>query len=93
MKTIALIQARMGSTRLPGKTLKTIKGETIIEIMLNRLSKCQKIDKIIVASSIEKNNDELEQHIKNLGYNFFRGSENDVLDQFIKQLKVKNVIT
>ena len=54
MKTIALIQARMGSTRLPGKTLKKIKGETLIEIMLNRLSKCQKIDKIIVASSMKK---------------------------------------
>lgn len=87
MRTVALIQARMGSTRLPGKTLKTIKGETIIEIMLNRLKKCQKIDKIIVASSIEKNNDELEQHIKNLGYDFFRGSENDVLDRFYQAIK------
>ena len=89
MKTIALIQARMGSTRLPGKTLKKIKGETLIEIMLNRLSKCQKIDKIIVASSIEKNNDELEQHIKTLGYNFFRGSENDVLDRFYQAIKIE----
>ena len=50
MKTIALIQARMGSTRLPRKTLKKIKGATLIEIMLNRLEKCEKIDKIIVAS-------------------------------------------
>ena len=45
MRTVALIQARMGSTRLPGKTLKTIKGETIIEIMLNRLKRCQKLIK------------------------------------------------
>ena len=87
MKTIALIQARMGSTRLPGKVLKKIKGRSLIEIMLNRLEKSKMIDKIIVASSIENNNDNLEQHVKDLGYYCYRGSENDVLDRFYKAIK------
>lgn len=87
MRTVALIQARMGSTRLPGKTLKEVNGKTLIEIMLHRLEKCQKIDKIIVATSVEKNNDELEQHVKDLGHYCFRGSENDVLDRFYKAIK------
>ena len=87
MRTVALIQARMGSTRLPGKTLKEVNGKTLIEIMLHRLDKCQKIDKIIVASSTEKNNDELEQHVKDLGHYCFRGSENDVLDRFYKAIE------
>ena len=87
MRTVALIQARMGSTRLSGKTLKEVNGKTLIEIMLHRLEKCQKIDKIIVASSVEKNNDELEQHVKNLGHYCFRGSENDVLDRFYKAIE------
>ena len=87
MKTIALIQARMGSTRLPGKTLKKIKGKTLIEIMLNRLEKCKKIDKIIVATSIEENCNGLEQHVKALGHYCFRGSENDVLDRFYKAIE------
>ena len=87
MRIVALIQARMGSTRLPGKTLKKINGKTLIEIMLHRLEKCQRIDKIIVASSTEKNNDELEQHVKDLGHYCFRGSENDVLDRFYKAIE------
>tara|TARA_R110001606_G_scaffold391167_1_gene558707 strand:+ start:4401 stop:5162 length:762 start_codon:yes stop_codon:yes gene_type:complete len=87
MRTIALIQARMGSTRLPGKTLKTVKGKTLIEIMLNRLEKCKKIDKIIVATSVDDNNNELEQHVKDLGHYCFRGSENDVLDRFYKAIE------
>ncbi|MFT4643741.1 MAG: spore coat polysaccharide biosynthesis protein SpsF [Planctomycetota bacterium] len=87
MRTIALIQARMGSTRLPGKTLRKIKGKTLIEIMLNRLEKCKNIDKIIVATSSEENNNILEKHVKDLGYYCFRGSENDVLDRFYKAIE------
>ena len=87
MRTVALIQARMGSTRLPGKTLKEIKGKTLIEIMIRRLEKCQKINKIIVATSVEKNNDELERHVVSLGHYCSRGSESDVLDRFYKAIK------
>lgn len=87
MKTYALIQARMGSTRLPGKVLKKINGKTLIEIMLNRLKNSQQIDKIIVATSKNKENDLLSKIVCNLGYSCFRGSENDVLDRFYNAVK------
>lgn len=77
----------MGSTRLPGKTLKEIDGKSLIEIMLSRLDKCQNIDKIIVATSTESNNDILEKHVNGLGFDCFRGSESDVLDRFYRAIE------
>ena len=77
----------MGSSRLPGKTLKRINGKSLVQIMLSRVSKCQSVDKIIVATSTNDNNNELEEHIKELGHYCFRGSESDVLDRFYKSLE------
>ena len=56
MKIVAIVQARMGSTRLPNKVLKTIKGLSVIEILLKRLAKSKKINEIIVAIPDDKNN-------------------------------------
>lgn len=78
-----IIQARMGSTRLPGKILKKFSGEdTLLETLLSNLHKVGV--KVIVATSINENNDELEVFLKNKGELVYRGSENDVLDRFIK---------
>ena len=49
MKTVAIVQARMESTRFPGKVMKTINGQTLIGLLLSRLAKSKKIDQIIVA--------------------------------------------
>ena len=78
-----IIQARMGSTRLPGKILKKFYGEdTLLEILLSNL---HKVDvKVVVATSINENNDGLEVFLKDKGELVYRGSENDVLDRFIK---------
>lgn len=79
-----IIQARMGSTRLPGKILKQFyAGKSIIETLLDNLHKV-KVGKIIVATSVNKNNDELENFLKDKDELVFRGSEDDVLDRFIK---------
>ena len=86
MKTIALIQARMGSTRLPGKILKKINGKTLVEILLERLKKSKNIDKIIVATSTDVSNDVLVELVDTLGVEAYRGSENDVLDRFYNAL-------
>lgn len=78
-----IIQARMGSTRLPGKILKKFYGEdTLLETLLSNLHKVGV--KVVVATSINENNDELEVFLKDRGELVYRGSENDVLDRFIK---------
>lgn len=78
-----IIQARMGSTRLPGKILKKFYGEdTLLETLLNNLRKVGV--KVIVATSLNENNDELEKFLRGKGEHVYRGSEKDVLDRFIK---------
>lgn len=86
-----IIQARMGSTRLPGKILKQFYGDdTLLEILLNNLHKIEGV-KVIVATSVNENNDELETFLLDKGELVYRGSENDVLDRFIKAAEVNNV--
>ncbi|MBC8185065.1 aminotransferase class III-fold pyridoxal phosphate-dependent enzyme [candidate division KSB1 bacterium] len=87
MKVIAIVQARVGSTRLPGKILKKINGKALIEILFHRLSQSKKIDKIILATSKNTENDLPSDLIANLGYDVFRGSENDVLDRYYNAAK------
>ena len=87
MKVLAIIQARLGSTRFPNKILQKLGNKTIIQILIERLSKTKLIDKIVVATTKSKNDDELVNHIKSLKKEFFRGSENDVLDRYYKTAK------
>ena len=82
-KIVAVVQARMGSSRLPGKVLMDLNGSTVIEVLLKRLSKSTLIDKIVVATSIESNNKVLIKHIETLGYKVCVGSENDVLRRYV----------
>jgi len=82
MKVVAIVQARMGSTRLPGKVLRKVNGQPLIEILLHRLSKAEQIDQIILATSVNSENDKLTSFVEKLGYEVFRGSEQDVLDRY-----------
>lgn len=84
MKTVAIVQARMGSSRLPGKVMKPVSGKPLIEILLSRLSKATTLDEIVVATSTDIANLELASHVKRSGYHCIQGSEDDVLDRFIK---------
>ena len=79
MKVVAIVQARLGSVRLPKKVLKPITGKPMIELLLNRLSKSKELSDIIVATSNRIENDELESLIETLGFKCTRGSEYDVL--------------
>jgi glutamate-1-semialdehyde 2,1-aminomutase len=83
MKVVAIVQARMGSTRLPNKVMKPIGGVPMIELLLTRLSRAKEIDQIIVATSLDTENQSLAEHVERLGYLCFRGSENDVLQRYI----------
>ena len=80
-KIIAVVQARIGSSRFPAKVMKEINGKKLIEILFLRLSDSKKIDKIILATSKNHENDTLADYIKSIGYEVYRGSENDVLDE------------
>jgi glutamate-1-semialdehyde 2,1-aminomutase len=82
MKIIAIVQARMGSTRFPNKVMRTIAGVPMIELLLNRLSKSKHIDQIILATTIDPGDMPLVDHVRNLGYEVFQGSESDVLDRY-----------
>lgn len=80
--TIAIIQARMGSTRLPGKVLKEINGKPMLSYLLDRVLKSKKLDKIIIATSSLGKDDAIEEYCKEYGIDCFRGSENDVLSRY-----------
>ncbi len=84
MKIVAIIQARMGSTRLENKVMKTINNIPMIELLLKRLSKSKLIDKIIVATSKDKKNLSLINHVEKIGFICERGSEKDVLERYLQ---------
>jgi len=82
--TVAIIQARMGSSRLPGKMMMELAGTPIIEWVVRRVQGAALLDDIIVATSDADIDDDLALIAKNLGVQVFRGSEANVLDRFIK---------
>ena len=95
LKNLAIVQARLGSTRFPKKVLKKINDKTLIEILLERLSKSRFIDKIIVATTDNNSDDELVNHINSLSIETFRGDRDNVLDRFYNaalKYKPKNII-
>jgi spore coat polysaccharide biosynthesis protein SpsF len=90
VKTILITQARLGSTRLPGKVLKEIDGKSLLQIHLERLSKCKKVDHIVVATTTNDDDDIIYRKSLEWGFNVYRGSENDVLDRFYNSVKIPN---
>lgn len=87
MKIIAVTQARTGSTRLPNKILKTIQGETLLEIHVRRILRSKRISKLIIATTTGQQDDEVIKLAKELDVQVSRGSESDVLDRFYQALK------
>ena len=81
-KTLAIVQARMGSTRFPDKVMSRIGSKSLIEILLLRLSWAKNVNRIVVATTTDPRNQPLIDHVRSLGYTAFVGSENDVLDRY-----------
>lgn len=95
MTTIAIIQARMGSSRLPGKVMKEICGKPMIEILLERLSLSKKLDEIVLAVSDQPENILLLDYVSQLGFKVFQGSEENVLERYFQAaaaLKPRNIV-
>ena len=87
---IAIIQARMGSTRLPGKVLMEVNDRPLLAYQLDRISKSKKLDKIVIATSILEKDDVIENFCKEYGVDCYRGSENDVMSRYYECAKKYN---
>ncbi|ANE56399.1 cytidylyltransferase domain-containing protein [Methylomonas sp. DH-1] len=79
---LAILQARMSSSRLPGKVLLPLLGEPMLLRQIERLRKVRNIDRLLVATSAETADDEIENLCKRHAIDCFRGNLNDVLDRF-----------
>ena len=84
MKTVAIVQARMSSTRFPGKILERIRGLSLLELVGMRLSRSKAIDELLFAISEDASDDVAASEINRLGYRCFRGSLDDVQQRFIE---------
>ena len=92
---VAIVQARMGSTRLPGKSLMLLAGTPLVGRVLERIRSATKIDKLVLAIPDNIENDPLETLGKSYGVQIFRGSEIDLVDRYYnaaKNLSCKYVV-
>lgn len=87
MTTIATVQVRMGSTRLPGKVLSTVEGKPLLGHLLDRLALCHRLDGVVVATSVRPENDAIEDYCRSRGAPCFRGDEDDVLGRMLGALR------
>jgi spore coat polysaccharide biosynthesis protein SpsF len=91
LKIIAITQARTGSTRLPGKVLKKIENETLLEMHIRRIHVSKKIEQLIVATTTLPEDMQIVTLAGRLGIQSYQGSVDDVLDRFYKALQDKSV--
>jgi len=87
LKVLVIIQARIGSTRLPGKIMRKIEGKSVLEHIITSLKFSTEMDKLIVATSTNSEDDVIEKLASQLNVLCFRGSSLDVLDRFYQCAK------
>lgn len=82
-RVVAIVQARMGSTRLPGKMLEDLCGHSVLEWVLTRTRRSQRLDAVVLATSRTEQDDRLAKLASTLGIPCHRGSESDVLERYM----------
>ncbi|MDM5246498.1 glycosyltransferase family protein [Lysinibacillus sp. G4S2] len=82
MNVTAIIQARMGSTRLPGKILKEVNGKPLLAYQLERIARSNYIGKVVIATTVAPKDDVVIEFCENYGVDYYRGSEDDVLSRY-----------
>ncbi len=82
MRNVAIVQARMGSSRLPGKVLKKLAGRPVLDHVVSRVKSATRVNTVIVATSTEPQDDAIEEYCSSKEWSVFRGSETDVLSRF-----------
>jgi spore coat polysaccharide biosynthesis protein SpsF len=84
MRVVAIIQARMGSSRLPRKALRDIGGATMLARVVHRARRASLLSEVVVATTVEPEDEAIVTECDRLGTRVFRGSEDDVLDRFYR---------
>ncbi|TAM59481.1 acylneuraminate cytidylyltransferase [bacterium] len=95
MRGVAIVQARMGSSRLPGKVLRRICGRTVLEHVLRRVQAAAGLEAVAVATSVAAADDAVASEAQRCGAHVFRGSEDDVLERFCgaaRELRAQAVV-
>jgi spore coat polysaccharide biosynthesis protein SpsF len=87
MKTIAIIQARMGSTRLPGKVLQDLAGKSMLARVVSRTCRAKALQEVVIATTTNALDDAIVELCEAHNWSWFRGSEDDVLDRFYQAAK------
>ncbi len=90
-KVTAIVQARMASTRLPKKVLLPLEGKPVLWQIINRLKYCKNVDRIIIATSTNPMDNEIEEFARKENIPYFRGSENDLVERFYGACKSLNI--
>lgn len=83
MKVVAILQARMTSTRLPGKVLREMAGKTMLEHVVERVSAARLVDQVVIATTTDPSDDVLHEFCAERGWSVVRGSMEDVLSRFV----------
>lgn len=86
-KVVGIIQARVGSTRLPNKVIRRLGDKTLLDILLGRLLRSESMDQVVVATTTKEGDRAIEGIASNRGFEVFRGSERDVLDRYYNAAK------
>ena len=89
----AIVQARMGSSRCPEKSLKDLCGKTLLERVIDRTQQCPSISKVVVATTVNVEDDKIEAFCKEKGVLCYRGSSDDVLDRYYMAAKTYGIDT
>jgi spore coat polysaccharide biosynthesis protein SpsF len=84
MKVVAIIQARMGSTRLPGKVLQDVEGKSMLARVVERVGRAKLINEVLVATTNGKADDAVVEECRRLGVKVSRGDQDDVLDRYYR---------
>ena len=87
MKIVAIVQARMGSTRLPGKIMKDLLGKPMLTRMLERLGRTPSLEQVVVATTEQERDQQVVDFCNERDLHVFRGSEQDVLDRYYQTAK------
>ena len=81
-RTVAIVQARLGSTRLPGKVLLDLEGKPMLARVVDRLRRAREVDEVVIATTVEPQDQRLAEFCETSGWPVYCGSHFDVLDRY-----------
>jgi spore coat polysaccharide biosynthesis protein SpsF len=90
VKKVAVVQARMGSSRLPGKVLLPLLGEPVLTRVMRRVSRAERLDEWVVATTVDPGDDPIANLAAKEGWLLVRGSVNDLLDRYVQAARARD---